>query len=123
MSNGRRLHPRNIDGRSTEARRFRDLVESFADGLGGLEGLTEAERSLVRGCALLTVEAERMQAQAAGEAVDLEQLTRVSNAQTRVLRTLQRGKATPSLQAYLASKASDHGRRRGGDGHHVSSSI
>src|SRR5271166_3567700 len=37
MSNGHRLHPRNIDGRSTEARRFRDLVESFAEPLGGLE--------------------------------------------------------------------------------------
>lgn len=32
---------------------------------------------------------------ASGEAIDTEALTRVSNAQTRVLRTLQRGRATP----------------------------
>lgn len=111
MSNGRRLHPRNIDGRSTEARRFRDLVESFADGLGGLEGLTEAERSLVRSCALLTIEAERLQAKAAsGEAIDDEALTRVSNSQARLLAALRRGRSSPQqrhhdpaadLRAYL----------------------
>jgi len=45
----------------------------------------------------LTVEAERLQAQAAaGEAIDNEALTRVANSQTRVLMALRRGKATPS---------------------------
>jgi hypothetical protein len=111
-SNGK-LHAMGVvDGRTVEARRLRDLVLSFAEPLGGFERLSEAERSLVRSAASLTVQAERLQAQAAsGAAVDLEQLTRVSNAQTRILRQLGRGRPsprsdrTPSLADYLASKA------------------
>ena len=46
VTNGRQLLA-NIDGRSAEARRYRDIVMSFADDLGGAVGLTEAQRALV----------------------------------------------------------------------------
>jgi hypothetical protein len=47
ITNGRELLA-NIDGRSTEARRYRDLCFSFADDCGGARSLTEAQRALVR---------------------------------------------------------------------------
>lgn len=112
VSNGR-LHPRKVDLRSSEARRFRDLMVSLARPFGGIEGLSESERALIRSCATLTVEAERLQARAAsGKTIDLEALVRVSNSQARLLSTIRRGKAARSdrgpqqqLGDYLAAQA------------------
>jgi hypothetical protein len=102
VSNGSSLHARGtVDQRSAPARRLRDLMQSLAEPLGGLAALTEADRSLVRTAASLTVQAEKLQAQTAGgEAVDLEALTRVSNAQARVLAAIKRktSPASPPLQ-------------------------
>jgi hypothetical protein len=110
ITNGKRLHAKGVDQRTEAARRFRDLTMGFADQLGGLGRLNEAERSLVRSAASLTIMAEKLQAAAAsGEAVDNEALTRVSNSQARVLATLRRGRPTPrsetpSLSADMASR-------------------
>jgi hypothetical protein len=41
VSNGSRMHPKGVDGRSTQARRFKDLVASFAASLGGDASLNE----------------------------------------------------------------------------------
>jgi hypothetical protein len=49
-----------IDGRSSTARRFRDLVAAFEAEIGG--NLTEVERGLVKQAAALTIRAERPQA-------------------------------------------------------------
>ena len=35
------MHPKGVAGRSTRARRFKDLVASFAAGLGGDASLNE----------------------------------------------------------------------------------
>ena len=95
VSNGSDLHARGVDGRSAPARRFRDLMLSLAQPFGGIEQLSESERSLVRSAALLTVEAERLQARAAsGKPVDLEALVRVSNSQARLLGVIRRGRET-----------------------------
>jgi len=81
VTNGRRLHGDGVDGRSREARRFRDLVTSFADSLGGEKALSEADRSLVRTAAALAVQNERLQADAvAGRKVSSEDMTRLANA-------------------------------------------
>jgi hypothetical protein len=89
VSNGSRLHRRGIDGRTRDAKRFRDLFESFASSLGGEERLSEADRALTRMAATLTVKSETMQASiAAGGEVDAEQLVRVSNSLSRVLARL-----------------------------------
>ncbi len=91
VSNGSSLHARGVDQRSAPARRLRDLMQSLAEPLGGLANLTEAERALVRTAASLTVQAEKLQAlSASGEPLDLEALTRLSNAQTRVFAALKR---------------------------------
>jgi hypothetical protein len=95
-----------LDGRSAEARRYRDLVISYADDLGGADKLTEAQRTLIAQAATLQVQSERVQAAVLrGDLVDVEQLTRLANAAMRILTRLglkrERRDATPSLAEYL----------------------
>jgi hypothetical protein len=102
VTNGKELLA-NIDGRSTEARRYRDLCFSFADDCGGAAGLTEVQRALVRQAAALTVQSEKLQgAMIRGEAVDDEQMTRVANALSRTLSRLQRKRSAPKLSPLVA---------------------
>ena len=62
---------------------------SLADDLGGAAGLTEAQRALVRQAAGTIVQSEKLQgAVLRGEDVDLEQLTRLTNALSRILSRL-----------------------------------
>lgn len=101
----------DIDGRSAEARRFRDLHRAFIAEAGGEAVVSEAERSLCRQAAALTLRSERLQAQIVrGEAVDDEQIVRLANAASRALSAIRRrrGKprAAPSVSDYLADKAS-----------------
>jgi hypothetical protein len=58
VSNGTRLL-QNVDGRSSSARRFRDLVNAFEEEVGG--PLSEVERGLIRQAAALTFKAEELQ--------------------------------------------------------------
>ena len=103
-----RMHPKGVDGRSAEASRFKDLVSSFAAGLGGEGSLTEAERALIRNAASLTVQCERLQAAlVARREVNSEEMTRLANSSARVLAALrikgERKEAAPTLSQYLAS--------------------
>jgi hypothetical protein len=106
VTNGSKLIA-GIDGRSAEARRYRDLCISFADDLGGEAGLTESQRALVRQAAALTVQSEKFQAaMLRGEAIDDEQMTRVANSLSRTLSRLGRKRSaqkSPSLLEYLAA--------------------
>jgi hypothetical protein len=111
VTNGKELLA-NIDGRSTEARRYRDLCFSFADDCGGAAALTEAQRALVRQAAALSVQSEKLQAaMIRGEAIDDEQMTRVANSLSRILSRLgrKRAQAKPSVadnirRAYPAAR-------------------
>jgi hypothetical protein len=88
VTNGSQLLA-NVDGRTADARRYRDLCMSLADDLGGAPSLTEAQRALVRQAAAMIVQSERMQSDVLrGEIVDCEQLTRLANAATRILSRL-----------------------------------
>ena len=109
VTNGSQLLA-GVDGRTADARRYRDLTMSLADDLGGAAELTEAQRALVRQAAAMIVQSERMQsAVLRGELVDIEQLTRLANAATRILSRLgvkrRHVDTTPSLAEYLASKS------------------
>jgi hypothetical protein len=85
-----------FDGRSAEARRFRDLMLAYADDAGGAAVLTEAQRALVKQAATLTLQSERLQsAMLAGGAVDVDQQTRVANSLARTLSRLGRNRAAP----------------------------
>jgi hypothetical protein len=96
-----------LDGRSAVARRWKDLALAYADDLGGMNNLTEAQRTLISQAATLQLESERLQALVLkGKTVDTEGLTRLANATQRVLQQLgarrpppRRG---PDLHEYLA---------------------
>jgi hypothetical protein len=79
-----------VDGRSAEARRYRDLIGSFAADLGGDPStLSESIKALIRQTAATVVVSERLQAKIVrDEAVDLEQATRVANSAQRGLARL-----------------------------------
>jgi hypothetical protein len=107
VTNGSQLLA-NVDGRTADARRYRDLAVSLADDLGGAASLTEAQRALVRQGAAMIVQSEKLQgAVLRGELVNVEQLTRLANAATRILVRLgikrERRDPTPSLDEYLAA--------------------
>lgn len=107
VTNGTRLLE-GIDGRSAEARRYRDLCQSFADDCGGAAALTEAQRTLVRQAAMLAVQSEKFQAaMIRGEMVSDEQMTRVANSLSRTLHRLgirKRVGRKLSVPEYLAAR-------------------
>jgi hypothetical protein len=112
ISNGSAILP-GVDGRSTWVRRLRDLIGLHLSDLGGDDAVSEAERSIVRRVATLTVELERMEAgfAVAGEAlpeqIDLYQ--RTANSLRRLLESigLERRSRTvvPSVSEYLTQVA------------------
>lgn len=102
-----------VDGRSTWARRLRDLIELHVGDLGGEAAVSAAERSIVRRAATLTVELERLEARfaVAGEASkdDLDLYSRVAANLRRLLEAIGLERrprdVTPDLHSYLARKA------------------
>ena len=58
VTNGTELLP-GLDGRSLLARRFRDLIAQHTMDLGGESNVSQAQLSLIRRAAALTVELER----------------------------------------------------------------
>jgi predicted ABC-type transport system involved in lysophospholipase L1 biosynthesis ATPase subunit len=110
ITNGKQMLA-GIDGRSAEARRYRDLAMSFADDLGGAACLTEAQRALVFQAASLVVQSEALNgAMIRGELVDVEQQTRVANALGRTLNRLgirKRVSPAPTIADYLAARKVD----------------
>jgi hypothetical protein len=107
----------NIDGRTSAARRYRDLAALYAGDLGGEQaGLSEGQLALVRRAAALTVELERMETLFAkndgATPRQLETYQRSTNTLRRLIESLgiHRGRVAkdvtpPSLSEYLASKA------------------
>ncbi len=112
VSNGSAVLP-GVDGRSTWVRRLRDLIESHIDDLGGEDHVSEAEKSIVRRAATLTVELERLEAKfaVAGEAAasDLDLYQRTAGNLRRLLEAVgleRRARSiTPDLATYVSGKA------------------
>ena len=108
MSNGSKLIT-GADGRSREARRYRDLWADLTRDLGG--NLSTADMALVRQAAALTLQAELLQAAIVrGEPVDAGELIRLSGEVRRVLRSLRRSQPEArlvSLEEHL--RAADQG--------------
>lgn len=100
-----------VDGRSATARRYRDLIADFANELGGTNQLTTAEQGLLRQAATLTLRAEQLAAAVVrGEAVDGDELIRLSGEARRILTSLRkRAGASPTthipLRDQLAAEA------------------
>lgn len=91
ISNGKKTVA-DADGRTIWVRRLRDLIEAHEADLGGTDNLNQAQRSLVRRAATLSVELERMEATfaTAGKisAEDLDGYQRASNTLRRHLEKL-----------------------------------
>ena len=99
----------DADGRGIWHRRFRDLVNLHTSDLGGPDVVSESEKFLIRRCATLNTELERMEIQfaEAGQSTlqQLETYQRASNSLRRLLLALglqRRSKdITPTLAEYL----------------------
>jgi hypothetical protein len=95
VTNGRKMIA-DLDGRSGPARRWRDLVISYADDFGGLANLTEVQRTLISQAATLAVEGEKLSAaMLKGKSADSEALTRLANP---MLARLVRNRTADSLE-------------------------
>jgi hypothetical protein len=108
VSNGTRLL-QNVDGRTSSARRFRDLVRAYEGEVGG--NLTEVERGLIRQAAALTFKAETLQSDLVnGNPVDGDQLIRLTGTAKRILSALgekasKRKAPALTLQDHIAQRA------------------
>lgn len=112
ITNGRSLLPGHIDGRSLWVRRFRDVIELHSADLGGADRLSQAEQSLVRRIATITVQCEQLEAKFAetpASVGDLDLYQRMSNTLRRLLSSLglkrRAHDVTPDLREYVRSKS------------------
>ena len=104
-----------VDGRSAWARRMRDLIEAHTGDLGGVDACSQAERSLVRRIACLSVELELLESRFAGagqaSAADLDLYSRISGNLRRLLESVglkrRQRDVTPRLSEYLEGKAQE----------------
>jgi hypothetical protein len=91
VTNGNTLDP-NIDGRSTYARRVRDVIRNHAEDLGGDRVLSQAQRALIRRAAFLQAELEKREVKFAlsdgASRLALEHYQRATNTLRRVLLAL-----------------------------------
>ncbi|MEX0405534.1 hypothetical protein ABGN05_07680 [Aquibium sp. LZ166] len=109
VSNGTALFL-EADGRSSWAKRFRDLVAGHISDLGGSDCLSEGQRALIRRGAALGTELERMEGRLAeGLPVDLDLYGRLAAHQRRILESIglvrkAKDVSPPDLKTYLAAK-------------------
>ncbi len=109
LTNGRELFLGDIDGRSREARRYRDVYAALVAHLGGEGHASETKRHLAKRASALIVWCEVEEARlATGEALDVQTYTTAVNALRRLLVDLGLERVardvTPSLGEYLDQK-------------------
>ena len=101
-----------VDGRSTWARRLRDLIELHTNDLGGVLNISEAEKAIVRRASVLIVELERMEtdfalAEGAPNIATLDAYQRAAGNLRRLLESLglerRQRDVTPTVDRYVAS--------------------
>jgi hypothetical protein len=118
VTNGKKLVA-DLDGRSSTARRYKDLCSALSDDLGGVAALNAGQTALIRQAAAMVVQSEKLQvAVLRGEIVDVEALTRLANAATRIIGALRRSRETrnsrledgqDALAAHLEARARERG--------------
>lgn len=106
VSNGTKLLA-GIDGRSPQARRFRDLILGYT---AEFEVASEFDKALIRQAAFLVIKAEDLQAKTLrGEDVASDEIVRLSGQLGRVLAALKRrsnadAPAAPSITEHWDAK-------------------
>jgi hypothetical protein len=84
VTNHKDLLP-NLDGRSSTARRFRDLVNAFIADMGGLDCCSEIKLGLLRRLAATTVQSELLEARMVnGEEIDVGTLCTLASTTVRL---------------------------------------
>jgi hypothetical protein len=74
-----------LDGRSSAARRFRDLVGAYIADMGGLDMCSEVKLGLLRRLAACTVRAEMLEARMmSGEDVSVSELCSLASTAVRL---------------------------------------
>ncbi len=114
LTNGRELFLADVDGRSREARRYRDVYIALVAHLGGEDHASETKRHLAKRASALIVWAEVEEAKlATGKELDVQTYTTAVNALRRLLGDLGLERAardvTPPLADYLNAKAREAG--------------
>ena len=110
VTSGRELF---IDGDSNSAwsRRYYDLIAGHVADLGGADILSQNQFSLIRCCATIECELERLDAMLSrNQAIDLDSYARVAGHLRRIFETLglerrQRDISPPTVEQYLEHKA------------------
>ena len=88
-SNHHDLLPEIADGRSSAARRFRDLVRSFIADQGGFDRCSEVRIALARRLAAVTVLAETLESKMVnGEPIDTGKLCILASTSVRLAQRL-----------------------------------
>ena len=112
VSNGTKLLPGQVDGRSRFARRYRDLIQDMSGDLGGADRLSTLQHQLIRRAAALATRCEMAEADlAAGRAIDSERFASDVALIVRVARQLGLERVArdvtgqPDLKTYLAAMA------------------
>lgn len=111
VTNGTRLLP-GVDGRTLWARRMRDVAYLHLNDLGGPDSASEAEKSIIRRIATLTVELERMEERFANDgeadADGLDLYSRTSGNLRRLLEAIGLKRrpqdVTPDLRHYIDAR-------------------
>jgi hypothetical protein len=111
VSNHNSLLP-GIDGRSAQARRFRDIVAQLVQDQGGLDQMSEARLQLVRRFAAVAVIAEQMEGDlTSGKVVNITEYASLSSTLVRVAQRIGINRrlknVTPDLQDYLEAHATE----------------
>ena len=91
ISNGTRLFALSgeIDGRTSTARRFRDIIETVTSDLGGKDRLSEAQKQLIRRASALSIMCEGVEADLVRDMpFDVANYLTATNSLRRVLETL-----------------------------------
>lgn len=114
VTNGRDLLP-GVDGRSYWARRMRDVMALHISDLGGADVCSEAEKSVLRRVAVLTIEMERLERRFACASPDqishpdLDMYSRLANTLRRLLDMTGLGRRsrdiTPTIEQYMREAA------------------
>ncbi len=110
LTNGRELFLADVDGRSREARRYRDVYAALIAHLGGEAHASETKCHLAKRASALIIWAEMEEARlATDEALDVQTYTTAVNALRRLLVDLGLERVardvTPPLADYLKAKA------------------
>ncbi len=106
LSNGGGLFLADVDGRSREARRYRDVFADLVSHLGGQDYASESRKHLAKRATALIVWCEVIEAKlAAGEDLDVAPYTTATNTLRRLLLDLGLDPAsrnvTPDVRRYL----------------------